>query len=118
MSAPRQYSWHVDAAERTARAEFKDRELSLEKVARRLRISRRHLARLFRSEVGVPFHSFAIGLRMEGAAAALLEDLNRPVKHVALEFGSRDTASFDRDFRSHKGTTPTLWRQAFWPPGI
>jgi AraC-like DNA-binding protein len=76
-------------------------------LAAQLGVSRQHLARAFRREVGVSPKQLARIARMQRAAAALARgtpDLAR----LAIELGYFDQAHFANDLRELLGATPTV----------
>ncbi len=68
--------------------------------------SRRHFARRFAAQAGLPPKTFARILRFD-RAKALLERAGPSLAEVALDAGYYDQAHFNRDFRAFAGCTPT-----------
>jgi AraC-like DNA-binding protein len=98
--------WRVREAIRIVRNQLCNHAITLRVAARELRTSPRHLERIFRAALGVPFHRFVFNARMEAAGEILKEPQKRLVKEVASLVGYRDTSNFVRDFRCYFGTTP------------
>lgn len=68
--------------------------------------SRRHFARRFAAQAGLPPKTFARILRFDRAKARL-EQPFASLAEVALDCGYYDQAHFNRDFRAFAGCTPT-----------
>ncbi len=73
-----------------------------------LAISRRHLVRRFRDELGLPPKTLARMLRFNHALDALTAG-QRDLAEVALSAGYYDQAHFNRDFRTFAGQSPGAW---------
>jgi AraC-like DNA-binding protein len=86
---------------------FQDHELSLETVARDLRISPRYLQRLMETS-GTSFTARVNELRLQRAFTLLTEAGHgeRWISDIALEAGFSDISHFNRLFRSRFGDTP------------
>jgi AraC-like DNA-binding protein len=86
---------------------FEDPELSLETVARDLRISPRYLQRLLEMS-GTSFTARVNELRLQRAFTLLTEarDGERRISEIALQVGFSDISHFNRLFRSRFGDTP------------
>ncbi|MFC4101314.1 AraC family transcriptional regulator [Paenibacillus xanthanilyticus] len=83
--------------------------LQLEQVARYFYLSSRHLARLFRQELGTTFTGY-VQMRRLQEAARLLRESELSVKHIADATGFGTVHYFTRLFRQHTGTPPALYR--------
>jgi transcriptional regulator GlxA family with amidase domain len=81
-------------------------------LAKRMQLSPRHFARLFKSEVGVTPGSWVEESRV-CAARKLLEVGSEPPKQVALHCGFADADTFRRAFARHVGVTPAEYRKRF-----
>ncbi len=84
-------------------------ESSLSDLARQLHCSERHFSRLFRAELGVPFRTRQIELRLQ-RACQLLADSNVKIINVAYASGYRHLALFNTMFKRRFGLTPSEWR--------
>jgi len=86
---------------------FQDPELSLETVARDLRISPRYLQRLLETS-GTSFTARVNELRLQRAFTLLTEtrDGELRISDIALQVGFSDISHFNRLFRSRFGDTP------------
>ncbi|MEU1212578.1 GlxA family transcriptional regulator [Streptomyces sp. NPDC005791] len=75
-------------------------------------VSRRHLARLFRREIGVSPGQYVESIRIE-AARALLESGTDTVEEVAQRAGFGSSESLRRVFQQTMGVSPTVYRARF-----
>lgn len=83
---------------------------SLGELAERLRCSPRHLSRLFRDEMGVPFRARQTELRLMRAREILAES-DMKIIHVAYGSGYRNLGLFNAMFKKRFGMTPREWRR-------
>jgi transcriptional regulator GlxA family with amidase domain len=81
-------------------------------LARRVGMSPRHFARLFRQEVGVTPAVWVEGARVAAARRRLESDQAAP-KQVAADCGFADVNTFRRAFLRHVGVTPADYRKRF-----
>src|SRR5690606_36042936 len=70
-----------------------------------------HLARMFRSEIGMPPHRYLIILRIN-KAQRLLAKSSMPIAVIAIECGFSHQEHLTRLFRRHLGTTPAAYRRS------
>lgn len=68
-----------------------------------------HFSRAFKQSVGVPPHRYVVMRRIE-AAAALIEQTDRPLCEIALEVGFSDQSHFTRIFSRLVRQTPREYR--------
>ena len=87
-------------------------DLSVAAVAKRIGMSERHFARVFRDEVGTTPASFIEGLRIE-SARRLLETTNLTVAAVSAAVGLHQAETLHRAFLRRVGTTPARYREHF-----
>jgi len=85
---------------------------SVANLARRMDLSPRHFARLFRSEVGITPATWVEEARV-GTARRLLELGNEAPKQVAAQCGFADADTLRRAFARHVGVTPAEYRKRF-----
>jgi transcriptional regulator GlxA family with amidase domain len=85
--------------------------MPITEIADRLRLSTRHLERLFREAVGVRPAIFYRELRLR-YARWLLDHTDRSVTDIALEAGFADCAHFSRQFKAMAGMSPSERRTA------
>jgi AraC-like DNA-binding protein len=84
------------------------RNLRLDDVAKRQRISRSYVSKLL-AEAGTTFTEMVLTQRL-GFAYGLLTDprqIDKPVSSIAYEAGFSDLSYFNRTFRKKFGTTPS-----------
>jgi transcriptional regulator GlxA family with amidase domain len=89
-------------------------DLSLAVLARRMAVTPRHLARVFRTDVGVAPGEFVERMRVEHARR-LLERTDLALERIASECGLGSVRTLYRLFRERIGTTPGEYRQRFAP---
>jgi transcriptional regulator GlxA family with amidase domain len=85
------------------------RPLPIGALARKIKVSQRHLERLFFDELGCSPADLYRSIRMRHAAW-LLGRTDRPITDIALNSGFADCAHFSREFRRAFGTAPSKWR--------
>jgi len=84
--------------------------LAIDRLARELGWSRRHLAECFRREVGLPPKVAARVLRWERACAQLARPGRRPaLADVAADCGYADQSHLTREWVALSGLTPRTW---------
>jgi AraC family L-rhamnose operon regulatory protein RhaS len=88
---------------------------TLEQVATRLGMSRRHFSELFRKQTGSSWLPYIRDLRLQHAKR-LLGNSQRSVQSIAFECGFEDVSSFYRTFKDKVGTSPNQWRIAHAEP--
>lgn len=87
-------------------------DLSVEGLARRMSMSPRHFARLFRARLGTSPGAYVRSLRVECARRRIGEGATR-LKQVARESGFADEQSLRRSFQQQLGITPAAYRARF-----
>jgi transcriptional regulator GlxA family with amidase domain len=85
---------------------------SVAALAKRMDLSPRHFARLFRAEVGMTPAAWVEEARV-AAARGLLENGEEAPKRVAARSGFTDANTFRRAFVRHVGVTPADYRKRF-----
>lgn len=90
---------------------WREPELSLADLARRLGTNTGRLSRAINLGLGVNFSVFVNGLRAEAVAAALRDRPAADLLDLALEMGFASKASFNRAFRARFGMSPSEWRR-------
>jgi len=88
-----------------------DRTVSLDALADRFDVSRRHLTRLFRERVGLSVGAFQQARRL-AAATELLIRTHLPVGEAALRTGFESGSALARSLRRQDGRSPTEIRTA------
>src|SRR5215831_19838070 len=85
--------------------------ISLDTLARSVRLSAYHFCRAFKRSFGVPPHRYHNTRRIEHAKMLLAEP-TCSVTGIALKIGFSETSSFTAAFRKATGTTPTAYRRS------
>ena len=93
-------------------AEHPETDLSVPAMARRVGMSRRNFARLFRHEVGVSPGRYVEAARLE-AARRRLEESADGTKAIAAACGFASPETMRRAFLRRLGTVPTEYRNRF-----
>jgi len=91
-----------------------DEDLSLDALAKRVRLSPFHFHRLFRSAVGETLKQYTQRLRLERAANRLII-FDGTILDVALDSGFQSHETFTREFKRRFQVTPRGYRQ--WARG-
>lgn len=84
--------------------------LPIGRMAQSVNLSPTRLSCLFKSETGTPPGRYLRELRME-VAAALLVDSFLSVKEIMARVGINDESHFVRDFKRATGMTPMQYRR-------
>lgn len=87
-----------------------DDNLSLAALARRARVSRFHLQRLFSATAHETLKQYTARLRLDRAAMRLLQG-EEPVLSIALDSGFSNHETFCRAFQRRFGMTPSAYRR-------
>lgn len=87
-----------------------DRSIQLDDIAEVVNWSSSHLAREFRTHVGVPPHRYLIKLRVD-KARDLLETSDLPIAEIAFECGFTHQEHLTRHFRRLCKSTPAAHRR-------
>ncbi|MGO4326033.1 helix-turn-helix domain-containing protein [Cupriavidus sp. 2TAF22] len=91
-------------------AHLHDPELSVQRLASVLNVSRRTLYNLFR-EAGLTPHAYILSRRLRQAAQRLSGEAGRSITEIAFALGFADAAHFSRVFHERFGMSPSQWRQ-------
>lgn len=112
--APAGRDWRAQAerwAERVAAGQWwREPDLSLADLARRLGTNTQYLSRALNEGLGQSFSDFVNRQRIDAAQRRLDEDASLEILTIALEVGFGSKASFNRAFRTYTGQTPSAWR--------
>jgi transcriptional regulator GlxA family with amidase domain len=93
-------------------AEHPDHDLSVARLARRLAMSPRHFARVFKQELGTTPARYVSAVRVE-AARRLLEETSTPLETVCRKSGMGTPESMRRSFLRTIGVAPGQYRERF-----
>lgn len=88
-----------------------DNAINLSDIAQATNRSPSHIARIFRTELGMPPHRYLINLRVE-KARRLLGKTSMSIAEIAYECGFAHQEHLTRLFRRHCGTTPAAYRRS------
>jgi AraC-like DNA-binding protein len=86
-----------------------DRKLTLEELANVSHLSKFHLLRTFKSELGMPPHAFQMQLRLNESRKRLLR--GEAATEVALALGFADQAHFMNAFKRYTHLTPKKYQK-------
>jgi AraC-like DNA-binding protein len=92
---------------------WRDPELSLARLARRLGTNTGDLSRAINEGLGLNFNEFINRLRVDAVKTALSDPAAAPGRNlldIAFEAGFSSKASFNRSFKLYAGVTPTAFR--------
>ena len=85
--------------------------LSLSTLARTFCVSRGHLARTFRQELGVTVHEYLTAERLSEAKRLIATQREMSITEIALHVGYQSLSHFSRAFRQHVGFSPAAYRK-------
>ena len=88
---------------------------TLEKMAKKVGMSRAAFAKRFKELVGQPMFEYLTMLRMQ-RAKELLQETKLPRYEVASRVGYESDLAFTKTFKKHTGTTPTRYRKQAGQP--
>jgi AraC-like DNA-binding protein len=90
--------------------------VSLDVLAGKVRLSKSHLVRLFRTQVGLPPHAYSLRLRISRACRLLASGV--PIAEVAHVAGFADQSHLTRHFKDRVGLTPGAYVRTLLPARI
>lgn len=99
----------VDALMRSSEI-YKDMELNLGKLARRLRLPARSVSQAINRVHGMSVSQYVNNFRI-AAACHMLEATDEPVTSITFAAGFMTKSNFNREFLRVTGTTPSQWRR-------
>jgi len=88
-----------------------DSDINLEHLAQTLGISRCHLHRVFREQIGINLYAMIKSVRLQKASSLLLTNRYATITQIASMCGYASQTSFMRAFKARFGMTPKAWRQ-------
>jgi transcriptional regulator GlxA family with amidase domain len=91
--------------------------IRVEDLARRVNLSRRHLAKLFHEQTGESIKQHQLKVRLE-EAVRLLRGTHASVSEICYEVGFQDLANFCHTFKLRFGCSPSQLRERRWPQRI
>jgi len=108
-SAPDKKDEFIEAVKKYMQ-DFPENRLNLEQISRIMYISKYHLIRKFKEEIGLTPHKFQIQNQVRKAQRLLENGL--PITEVALATGFYDQSHLIKHFRSIVGITPSKYKAA------
>jgi AraC family transcriptional regulator len=102
QNVPKEYSKSINAVVNFIQANLSD-NLSLQKLAALANYSPFHFQKIFRQVTGESPKQFIVRLRLETAAHALIIQLDKPIKEIAMDNGFTSAATFARAFKNYFG---------------
>lgn len=108
-------SQHVEIANQvddliTTKSLYKDAELNLSRLARRLSLPARQVSEAINRTHKMSVSQYVNNLRI-AEACRLLENTDEPVTYLMLDAGFISKSNFNREFLRITGQSPTQWRQ-------
>ncbi|WP_396593096.1 helix-turn-helix domain-containing protein [Brevundimonas sp. R86498] len=91
---------------------WREPDLTLADLARRLGTNTGYLSRAINDGLGVNFNEMINRMRAQAVADRIDDGDVRPLIHIALEFGFSSKATFNRAFRAMHGRSPSAHRKA------
>ena len=88
---------------------FKEPELNLQRLARKLGVPARKVSRAVNEHAGVNISQWVNQARIN-AACEMLQDQSASVQQAMMDSGFTTKSNFNREFRRVKGCSPTQWR--------
>lgn len=85
-------------------------KIGIERIARHLDCSRKHLNTIFKNETGMSAKAFARLQRFENASVRLCGCPDEKLSAIAFDCGYADQAHFTREFRGFSGETPGVFQ--------
>jgi AraC-like DNA-binding protein len=90
--------------------------ISIQRLSTISNISKSHLERIFKKEVGLPIKKYIILRRLYEAACILRSSLIVSTTCVCFDTGFNDFSNFIRQFRRHFGCSPVKFRNCNHDP--
>lgn len=85
---------------------YREKELSLKKVAKIFAYTEKYLSHFFKSKMGTGFNEYVNNLRLQNALELVEKDVCS-VTEIALKCGFSDPLYFSRCFKRKMGKSPT-----------
>lgn len=87
-------------------------DLRLHHVAEKLHVSPKYLSQLLNEHYKKNFNEFINDYRIEEAKRQLVEDINKPIIHVAYDSGFNAKSTFNLRFHKAIGVSPAQYRKS------
>ncbi|MGK6352369.1 helix-turn-helix domain-containing protein [Parapedobacter sp. DT-150] len=91
---------------------YLDHDLSLESLAKQLKIPKHHLSQVFSRRIGQHFNTCINAYRIKHAVALMHSHPDKTISDIFLSSGFAAKGSFNRYFKQFHGCTPTEYRSA------
>ena len=88
-----------------------DTDINIDELCNHLGVSRFHLQRLFKAQMGVNIYEMIKSIRLQKAASLLITNQGSTITQVANMCGYSSQTSFIRVFKTRFAMTPTQWRK-------
>ncbi len=85
--------------------------ISLSTLAETFCVSRGHLARTFRQELGVTVHEYLTAERLSEAKRLIATQRDMTITDISLNVGFQSLSHFSRTFHQHVGSSPVAYRK-------
>lgn len=91
-----------------------DRPLKIEDISAAANFSPYHFHRIFSAAVGEPIYRFVRRVRLEKAAAYLVQNPSKSITEITYDCGFSSPATFARAFKELFGYSASDWREGAW----
>lgn len=91
---------------------YLNQDLSLQKLAELINIPPHHLTQVFNLKIGTSFHEYVNKFRIEEACILLISQKHIAVEIIAQRCGFNSKSSFNRNFKSSQGCSPSEYRSS------
>ncbi len=88
-----------------------DTDINIDELCKHLGVSRFHLQRLFKAQMGVNLYEMIKSIRLQKAASLLITNQGSTITQIASMCGYSSQTSFIRVFKARFSMTPTAWRK-------
>ena len=88
-----------------------DTDLNIDELCKHLGVSRFHLQRLFKAQMGMNLYEMIQSIRLQKAASLLITNPGSTITDIARMCGYSSQTSFIRVFKGRFNMTPTAWRK-------
>ncbi|SMP61531.1 response regulator transcription factor [Anoxynatronum buryatiense] len=121
LAAPEAAEQHYSCLVRSIKAyidsHYEDNQLSLTRLADHFNVSKCHISKLMKQEMGHSFTEYLMDIRLKKAAEILATGHpSTSIYEVAVEVGYRSQHYFSRIFKNTYGMAPTEYRQLHGHP--
>ncbi len=87
-----------------------DSDINIDELAKMHNLSREHLHRVFKEQIGVNLYEMIQSIRIKKASNLLITNPHSSITEIAKMCGYSSHSSFIRVFKSYFGQTPKEWR--------